>query len=357
MLRRVAGTLLLALTVVPAGAADVVPRATKKLDAYFDVLQQSGLVNGSIAISERGALRYQRSVGFATLDKGVASPADEATRYRIGAVSRLFTATLAMQMAESATITLDNTLAEFYPNLPNAAQITYRQMLQGRSGLSDYSKSPGFAATRTAPHTHAELLKRIADGGSEYPPGERAEVNDSNYLLLGYVLEKVRGKSFDDVLRQQITNKLPLVRTYFAGSGTAVTLESHSYIWANGWQRVPDEDPSAGGGAGGIVSNAVDLVTFLDAIFAGKAVTPYSLGTMREQGIAFRPLTAGGMACLGEQDHVAAYDAFVCRFPDSNVTLAWTGNATRVPVDQVLDETLGLIFDKARKPPKTVTAE
>src|SRR4051812_42724682 len=97
------GKLLLIVVALIASnthAADLLPGAAKKLDAYFDALALQGTVNGSIAISERGATRYRRSVGFATIENGVPRPADAGTRYRIGAVTRLFTAALTFQLAE-----------------------------------------------------------------------------------------------------------------------------------------------------------------------------------------------------------------------------------------------------------------
>jgi len=160
-----------ALLATVAHGADSVPGAKKKLDTYFDLLQRDGLVSGSIAISERGAVRYARSIGFAGIEGGVPQPADEGTRYRIGAVSRLYTAALTMQLAESATIRLDNALAEFYPDLPNALHITYRQLLQDRSGLSDYAATPELEQDAAAPRSHEELLRLIGSGGTRFMPG------------------------------------------------------------------------------------------------------------------------------------------------------------------------------------------
>ena len=349
--------IVIALFASDTRAADLVPGATKRLDAYFDLLAQQELVNGSIAISERGAMRYRRSVGFASIEDGRPQAADEGTRYRIGAVSRLFTAAMTLQLAETATLTLDNTLAEFYPDLPNALRITYRQLLQDRSGLSDYSAAPALAEARTTPRSHADLLRLIETGGTRFAPGERVDVIDTNYLLLGYVLEKIREDSYAEILKRQVAAKLGIARTYYAGAGAASTLESRSYRWAAGWQAVPDDDPSLSGGAGALVSNAGDLVTVVDAMFAGKIVTPYSLATMREQGIGLRTIDIAGNSCLGARGRSAAFDTFVCHFPERRITIAWTGNATRLPVDALLDETLRLVFDKGRKPPKSVAAE
>jgi CubicO group peptidase (beta-lactamase class C family) len=328
--------------------ADVIPRATKKIDAYLNGLQAQGQVNGSIAISERGVLRYKRSLGFATLDHGIPNSADAGTRYRIGAVTRIFTAALTFQLAERATLTLDNKLAEFYPELPNAIDITYRNVLQQRSGLSNYTSAAGYDTWRLAPRTRAEMLKVIIDGGVKFPPGERVEVNDTNYLLLGYVLEKVYERSYDDILRREIANKLGLVRTYQAGTGGSTTLEATSYRWTpEGWRPAAENDPSVDGGASSLVSNATDLVTFMDALFAGKVVTMYNLGAMRgdedARPIGLRPVEISGHAGFGERGTTAAFEAAAYHFPDQKISIAWTGNAAQVPVDQILGEVLKLV--------------
>jgi CubicO group peptidase (beta-lactamase class C family) len=293
-------------------------------------------------------LRYKRSIGFATIENVVAQEADAGTRYRIGELTRLFTAALALQLAEQATLTLDNKLAEFYPDLPNAITITYRNLLQQRSGLSNYRDAKDFETWRMTPRSRAEMMKVVTDGGVKFPPGERVEINHTNYLLIGYVLEKVHERSYDDIVRRQIANKLGLVRTYYAGTSTMTTLEAAAYRWtAEGWRREVEPDPSVDGGDGGLVSNATDLVAFMDALFAGKVVSKYSLGNMRGEdgapGIGLHPAQIAGHAGFGERGSVGAFNAAVYHFPDEKISIAWTGNASRVPMDQILDDVLELI--------------
>jgi CubicO group peptidase (beta-lactamase class C family) len=310
LFRCVFGVLLLAGAA--AHAAELVPRAQKKLDAYFDLLQQRGLASGSIAISERGVRRYERSIGFATIDNGVPQPADAGTRYRIGAVSHLFVAALTMQLAESATLTLDYRIAEFFPEYPGALQTSYRDLLRESGGAAD----------------------------------------DANYQLLARVLEKIDERPIDEILQRRIARKLGLARTYVAGSGTASSLESASYEWRDGWQAVPRVDEPVA-----ILSNAGDLTAFMDALVGAKLVTSYSRDVMIEQERGLHALEIHGHHCNGARGHADAFDSVVCHFPDSRITVAWTGNATRLPVDQILDEAMRLVFEKARRPPKSITAE
>jgi len=293
----------LLLVCTAAHPADVFPKAAKRLDAYFDSLQAKGEVSGSIAISERGVSRYQRSVGFATIDNGVPQPGDNGTRYRIGAVTRMFTAALTMQLAEGGSITLDNKVAEFFPDVENATTISYRDVIQQRSGLTE----------------------------------------DSNYLLLGWMLEKVYDKTYANIVSQRITGKLGLVRTYYKGAGGATTLESLSYHWTpEGWRADAGADTTMVGGAGGMVSNAGDLLSFMDALLKGRVVSPTSFATMQGEdgkpGFGMRSVSIVGVPGFGGRGSVESFNAAVYHFPAQKLTVAWTGNASRVPLDDILDQ-------------------
>jgi len=299
---------LLLIACAAAHPADALPRAGKKLDAYFDSLQQQGLVSGSFAVSERGTTRYRRSIGFAKFENGVPEPADDGTRYRIGAVTRMFTAALTMQLAEGGSITLDNKVAEFFPDVENATAISYRDVMLNRSGLTE----------------------------------------DSNYLLLGWMLEKVHDKSYANIVAQRITAKLGLVRTYYKGAGGSTTLESASYHWTpQGWSADPAADKSMVGGAGGMVSNAGDLVSFMDGLLAGRVVSPQSFATMQGEdgnaGFGMRAASIGGVPAIGERGTVESFEAAVYHFPAQRLTVAWTGNASRMPLDDILGEVVRIL--------------
>jgi D-alanyl-D-alanine carboxypeptidase len=285
----------------------------KKLDAYFDSLEQQGLVHGSIALSERGIVRYKRAIGFAKAEHGASQPADEGTRYRVGTVTKLFTAVMTLQLAERAQITLDNKLAEFFPDEPDAIAISYREML--------------------------------ADGG-----GADA---DARYRLLGRVAEKVYDRPYADIVKREIVNKLGLVRTYYVGTGVSTSLESEPYQWdGRAWTRGADADVTTLGGAGGMLSNATDLLTFMDAIVAGKIVTPHNAAAMRDGGLGVRNVEVAGLAGFGARGDAGSFAARVYRFPEKTLTLAWTSNGSRVAVDDVIEEVLRLVVEKRRKPPR-----
>lgn len=346
-------TLVALLLAGNANAAGLFPDATKNLDAYFDALARAGLANASLAISEKGVIKYQRSVGLASVTARGTEPADTNTRYRIGSVTKVFTAALTMQLVEGASITLDSKLAEFYPALPNALDITYRDLLQHRSGLSNYTEAAGFEEWRTRPKPRSELLELIADGGARFAPRERLEYNDSNYLLLGYVLEKIHDKPYGDIVRQRISNKVPLTRTEFGAEmgGMPISYEKT----AQGWKAIASTDAALHGGAGSLTSTPTDLVRFIDALFAGKVVSQQSLASMRDQrtgtGLGLWAYTVAGKAGLGHGGAIESFRACVFHFPEQKISLAYATNAPLLSMGEIVDETLALVFDGKRKPP------
>lgn len=328
----------------------------KKLDQYLDLLETSQRVSAAVAVSEKGALRYERVIGFATIDQGVPQAADAGTRYRIGAVSSMFTAALVLQLAEKASITLNTPVAEFFPDVPNAIRITYRDLLAQRSGIADYARSPDYPAWRTTPRTRAEMLQAITAAGTAFEPGARVDYSASNYLLLGFLLEKVRDRPCEELIRSQIAEKLGLARTYMAGAGRSSSLEAMGYLPSvTGWAPQPQTDPSVAGAAEGMYSNAADLVRFIDALFAGKLVSEQSLASMRgedgEPGLGMMRQEVAGQTGFGQTGSADGFTAAVYHFPGRNLSIAITSNATEIPVSVILAEAINSLYVRGYKPP------
>ncbi len=349
-MRRFVLALIALLASAPGMTADSWAPA-KKLDAWFDQLTKDGRVNGSIAISEKGRTRYSRSLGFARIQNNVPEPADPGTRYRIGPMSKLFTAMLTMQLAEKASITLDTPVTEFFADVPNALTITYRDLLQERSGLSDYFDAPDFAAWRTQPRTQAQMLAVITAAGTKFKPRERTEYSHSNSLLLGYVLQKVLNRPYEDMLAQSIA-RLGIARTHFADA-QASSLEALAYqSTPAGWVAIPPSDPSVLGGAAGVLSNAGDLVQVMDALFADKLVSAQSLETMSnpEAPIALQAKSIAGASGQGLAGSVDGFSAAVYYFPDRQLSIAMTSNGASVPFDALVEQSLTAILQRGYEP-------
>jgi D-alanyl-D-alanine carboxypeptidase len=245
-----------------------------KLDSFFNALGQRGLANGSIAISIDGKTQYQRAVGFSFIDGDRKIPADITTKYRIGSATKMFTAVMIFQLVQEGKLSLDGKLAAFFPLLPNAEKITIRSMLYHRSGLHDYTHDTNFESWMDKPKTHKELLQIIKEKGSDFEPGTQADYSNSNYLLLGYIIEKLCKIPYADAVQKKIISRLRLKNTNYGGPININNHEAASYKYGNNsWTAQKETNPGIHGGAGSLVSNPSDLARFVYSLFTGKLVS------------------------------------------------------------------------------------
>jgi CubicO group peptidase (beta-lactamase class C family) len=157
-----------------------------KMDKFFDGLSANNKGMGSLTIAKDGKIIYSRAVGISHIgDKGYV-PADVKTKYRIGSITKMFTATLVFQLVEEGKLKLDDTLDKFFPEIPNAKKITIAQMLNHHSGIHNFtSDTQYFRSYYRRPQTHEQMLAVIAKTTPDFEPGTKAAYSNSNYVLLG----------------------------------------------------------------------------------------------------------------------------------------------------------------------------
>src|SRR5690606_34454760 len=241
-----------------------------KLNAYFDTLAKYDRFMGSVAISKNGELIYPKSVGY--LEAGKPKAADENTKYRIGSISKPFTATLIMKAVEENKLRLDEPIDEYFPTIENAAKITVGQLLSHRSGIADFTSSPDYLEWHTQPKSEAELVAIIAAGGSDFEPDTKANYSNSNYVLLTYLLEKVFEKPYAALLDEYIVQPVGLPNTLAGAAIEPANNEARSYKAMNGWVEEPETDMSIPLGAGAVISTPTDIIRFGEALLTGQII-------------------------------------------------------------------------------------
>ncbi len=189
-------------------------------------------------------------------------------QYKIGSISKTFTAVLTFKMVEAGTLSLDTPLSQFYPKIANAKDITIGQMLNHHSGIASYTDSPDFMSYYQSPQTQEQMETRIEALPAAFAPGEKGAYSNSNYLLLGYILEQVSGQSYAELLNKHIVKPLGLQHTYFGTDSHGAAVKS--YQWHNDDKQWQDIDPwslSVAGAAGAIISSSDDLNRFFRGLF------------------------------------------------------------------------------------------
>jgi D-alanyl-D-alanine carboxypeptidase len=323
----------------------------KKLDSLFDELQNRGLATGSVAVLIDGKIEYQRAIGFTRLDNNKAIQPDVNTQYRIGSVSKLFTAVLIFQLIDEKKLTLEDKLSTFFPQLPSSNRISIQDMLYHRSGLYDYTRETNFSEWMDKRKSQEDMLKMIEELGADFEPGTKADYCNTNYLLLSYILERLTGMTYAEALKQRITSKIALKYTYYGRPINSSSNEAASYKYAESrWIKEKETDLSIHSGAGSIVSTPGDLTLFIHQLFSGNLISRASMDSMKRiidgYGMGIFPFDFETTPGYGHNGRIEEFYAAVRYYPQKKLAVSYITNGILYPRMDILDGVLSICFNR-----------
>lgn len=323
-----------------------------KLDQFFDSISVNNKGMGSMAISKDGKIIYTRAVGISNIgDKGYIS-ADANTKYRIGSITKMFTATMIFQLVEEKKLKLDDTLDKFFPEIPNAKKITIAQMLNHHSGIHSFTDdAQHYLSYSRRPQTQEQIVAIIANTTPDFEPGAKAAYSNSNYVLLGYIIEKLTKKSYKDALNERIAAKIDLTDTYYGGKIDGAKNESLSFDFIEGsWKVLGETDMSVPGGAGAIVSTPTDLTKFITALFDGKLVSQASLNQMKMitdgYGSGILQFPYDDKKLYGHTGGIDGFNSMLVYLPEEKLSVAYISNGTVYSTNNILLAAFAVYYNK-----------
>jgi D-alanyl-D-alanine carboxypeptidase len=327
------------------------PFNRNKLDSFFNMLSDKNMAMASIAISKDGKVIYQRAIGAARLTSGDTIRADENTEYNLGSISKMFTATMVFQLLEEKKLSLDEKLSDYFPQLPNAGSITIGNLLYHRSGLPDFTNNTNFDDWKVRLQTEDQLLGLIAGRKPDFEPNAKAAYNNSNYLLLGFIVEKICKKPYSVVVNERVISRIGLKRTYYAHNTELSRYESASYkYFDNKWGADKVVVLANFGGAGAIVSTPTDLLKFISALFSGRLISPASLHKMQTMvdgyGMGMFPFDFDTHHGFGHNGKTEGFASSLTYYPEDKLAIAYCTNGEVYSKDDILDGVRAIYFNK-----------
>ena len=176
----------------------------EKIDEVVQTLYENGQFSGAVLVSVNGEILYKDAVGFANIQDSIMNTCD--TKFRIASFTKPLTAMLILQLMEDGLIDLNGKLNDYLPefNVKGGENITIHQFLTHPAGITGEWRIPNLADIEKEHYTRAELLECIMERDLVYKPGKGREYSNFGFALLGLVIEKVTGKSYDEVLTKKI---------------------------------------------------------------------------------------------------------------------------------------------------------
>jgi D-alanyl-D-alanine carboxypeptidase len=292
--KTIAATLVLALAglaVVPAADAASAARP-ESLQGQVNAIEATGDVGVVAEVTDAGSHRYA-TAGLA--DTATGAPAAPGDSFRIGSATKTFVATVVLQLVGQGRLSLDDTVAQWLPgvvsgNGNDGNKITIRELLQHTSGLYDYTgdfpeldSTANFLADRYTTYTPAQLVAIAMQHAPYFAPGAGWEYSNTDYVLLGMIINRATGHSWQDEVDTNIIKPLGLRNTVIPGTSPTLPgphLDGYSDFGSGPAINVTAFNPSAADAAGDMISTTADLTTFYTALMRGRLLPPAQLAEM-----------------------------------------------------------------------------
>ncbi|MEK4915975.1 serine hydrolase domain-containing protein [Bacillus sp. FSL E2-8887] len=244
---------------------------------------------GVLAKTSEGGKTWSYAAGVA--NRSSKKPMETDFRFRIGSVTKAFTATVVLQLAEENSLNLDDSIEKWLPGVIQGngyddKQITIRQLLNHTSGIAEYTRSKGFNLMDTKKSYRAEeLVKMGISMPPDFAPGKSWSYSNTGYVLLGILIETVTGNSYAEEIENRIIEPLELSNTFLPGNSSVIpgTKHARGYIQLDGASEPKDVtyyNPSMGSSAGDMISTADDLNKFFSYLLGGKLLKEQQLKQM-----------------------------------------------------------------------------
>lgn len=287
-------------------------------DSMLTDAQQPGMI---ISITKGDKVIYEKAKGLANID--TKAPMETDFRFRIGSLTKTFTCTVILQLADEKKLSLDETIDKYFPNLPNAKNITVRMLGDMTSGLYNYSEAKEFDDSMQANPKKLwkpeELVEVSVRNGTYFEPGKGWHYSNTNTTLLGMIIEKITGNKLPEEIKTRITDKLGMKQTDFPDVPEIWGPHPEGYgeddsKWVYPLVNVTTKyNPSWGWAAGAMVSTIEDLKIYLKALAEGTLISREMMAERMKPGLEREVLKyCFGMFILGDSyiGHNGSYPGF-----------------------------------------------
>lgn len=258
----------------------------EKIDSLMNYLYTNNKFMGALSIRENDKVVFEKAYGFADLENKI--PATPDTKYKIGSITKMFTAAIIFQLIEEKKLTLDAKLSQYFPKVKKASSITISDLMDHKSGIYNITADSVFMDGATKLHTRKEILDQLYSYDPVFEPHTKAAYSDSNYLLLGYIIQDITKKTYKENVTARVIKKAGLNNTYYFAKINPKKNEAFSYAYKNGqWQKEEEWHESITGAAGALQSTPTDLTKFIKALFDGRIIKPESLAEMTKMDMGY----------------------------------------------------------------------
>ena len=355
------------LILAPAASAQVAspPADTvvaARVDEFMNAEVKVNGFTGAVLLARKGVPILSKGFAMANIEWQL--PNTPQTKFRLGSITKQFTSMAIMQLQQMGKLKVEDSICLHLTPCPDTWKpVTVHHLLTHTSGIPSYTNSPAYMRTMMVPKTNEEMISSFRDLALEFAPGEQFKYNNSGYFLLGVIAEKLTGKKYEDVIRDQILKPLGMADTGYDFSDTILPKRAAGYSRDGVTVRnAPYVDMSQPFAAGAMYSTVEDLLKWDQALYTDKLLPEAARKAMwtpfkgnYAYGWIVPPASPATFNRVFVQHGggINGFSTMIIRLPDDNMTAIVLANSMQAPTGRIAKDLVAIMLGE----PYTVAVE
>jgi len=315
----------------------------KPIDELLTTYEKANQFSGSVLVAEKGKIIFEKSYGYRNAAKKEKNT--NSSLYRIYSTTKIFTAAVILKLEEQGKLSTDDKISKYFPGYPKGDSISIKNLLSHTSGIPEAEEIS----------SEADLLKHLAKKPLDFSPNKGWNYSNSNYYLLGYIIQKVTGKEYDKAIEDFILKPLQMTNSGFhfnelKNENKALGYEFISGENSNEALRFKTDHPFA---AGAMYSTVEDLYKFSEALYKGKILDQKIVENMYKPYLNDRYGFAQEIYKIQNSNktlfgHSGGGPGYRCRFVrdvKDDIAIIVLVNSEMIPVDKIAEDITDIVYD------------
>jgi len=333
-----------------------------KLDALIDAYAKLYKFNGSALVAKNGTILLNKGYGYRNAADKVAN--NEQTIFQLGSITKQFTSAVILKLQEEKKLSVSDKLSKYFPGYPKGDSITIEQLLTHTSGIYSYTNDPNFMANEvTKPANREMMMALFRDKPFDFSPGTGWNYSNSGYSLLGYIIEAVTKKPYEQAVRKYIFTPLGMTHSGFDFTNLKAKEKATGYFKLDDKESVaaPIVDSSVSYSAGAIYSTTGDLYLW------HKALEKNNILSKAQQEKAYTPVknkygygwgidSIEGKRKVSHGGGIHGFTTNISRVPEDDICIVLLSNASDPTLGEITKSIFAILYGKEYKLPKERTA-
>lgn len=324
---------------------------SQRINEYADSYVNTGDFSGCILITEKGVVLYENCFGYANYSFDV--PNDAQTKFKIGSVSKQFTAAAILLLEQQGKLRTEDTLSHYFPNSVTTSKMTIDQLLTHTSGLIDVFSIPDFNTLSSEKKSISDLSMLILEAGPDFEPGSQYQYSNGGYAVLAQIIEQLSGTTYQEYLADQIFNPLKMNSTGHNRGNEVVHKLATGYdpFGFNGVKITDYVNPELLKGSGSLFSTTRDLDIWIQSIKDRSLLSEESYEKLLKNyghnyGYGISVYQSFNKEVFGHDGRINGYIADYLHYIEPDISIIILGNIQTGVADFFRRDIAAIVFDK-----------